>query len=365
MTTSFQSDWSCPPGATIKDAIRQRGLSLNDFARGIGRSLSFAEQLTAGEQAINHDLAISLADTIGASPRFWMQRELDYRTDLARLSQPSLDQMREWLSGFPLADMASLGWIPQSRIVADRFKACLDFFGVGSIGEWQTRYAHGVQAAAFRTSYAFEHDDGATAAWLRFGEIAAQGIQCQPWNKAGLRAAIPVLKRLTRISSPKTFIPELRRILAANGVALVIARTPKGCRASGATRFLSTEKAMMILSFRYKSDDHFWFTVFHEIGHLVLHDQTHIFLEGSETPGSKEESEANQFSQDTLVSADKRNLLYEWSRNYKEIIRLAAQLGISPGILVGQMQFLKIVDKRRLNFLKRHYDWDDIAAATL
>ena len=67
------------------------------------------------------------------------------------------------------------------------------------------------------------------------------------------------------------FLPKLQALCAEAGVALVFVRAPRGCRVSGASRLVTPEKAMILVSFRFRSDDQFWFTVFHEIGHLILH----------------------------------------------------------------------------------------------
>jgi HTH-type transcriptional regulator / antitoxin HigA len=109
------------------------------------------------------------------------------------------------------------------------------------------------------------------------------------------------MRRLTRKKEPSIFVPELRKLCAENGVALVIARGPAGCRASGATRFLSDKKAMILLSFRYLADDQFWFTFFHEAGHLLMHSHKAVFLEDGSDVSLKEEHEANLFAQNILI----------------------------------------------------------------
>src|SRR6202041_81041 len=96
------------------------------------------------------------------------------------------------------------------------------------------------------------------------------------------------------------FLHDLKESCAASGVAVAIVRAPNGCRASGAARVLSQEKALIQLSFRYLSDDQFWFTFFHEAGHLLLHGDRGFFVEGINTPTTREEQEANEFAARTL-----------------------------------------------------------------
>ena len=137
---------------------------------------------------------------------------------------------------------------------------------------------------------------------------------------------------------------------------LVILRAPDGCRASGATRFLSANKALLMLSFRHLSDDHFWFSFFHEAGHLLLHGKKARFLEGDIEQSSKEE-EANQFAASELIPDTYAHKLETLPIDAHTVIRAAREIGISPGILVGQLQHLGRVGPKQLNALKRRFRW--------
>ena len=140
---------------------------------------------------------------------------------------------------------------------------------------------------------------------------------------------------------------------------MAIVRAPRGCRASGATRFLSANKALLMLSFRYLSDDHFWFTFFHEGGHLLLHSEKSLFLEGADMPSSREEEEANDFAARALIPLEFQPLLAGLNADARGVIRFARQVGVSPGIVVGQLQHLGRVDRGQLNGLKRRFRWGE------
>jgi Zn-dependent peptidase ImmA (M78 family) len=136
-------------------------------------------------------------------------------------------------------------------------------------------------------------------------------------------------------------------------------RGPQGCRASGAVRFLTPTRALIQLSFRYLSDDHFWFTFFHEAGHILLHEKGRLFVEGVATNTPREESEANQFAVDTLIPQELRKEFSNLRAHTFEVIRFASKAGISPGIVVGQLQHLQIIPPNRLNRLKRRFSWEN------
>jgi len=169
----------------------------------------------------------------------------------------------------------------------------LSFFGVASVDAWDEVYKG--LACAFRQSKAYETKPGAVAAWLRLGEIAAQEVHCKPFDQTGLRAALVQLRALTS-EPPKVFSPEIQRICASHGVAVVFVEEIAGARASGVTRLRTASKALVQLSLRYRTDDHLWFTFFHEIGHVLLHSKKDVIIEDS-SPADDDprEAEADDF----------------------------------------------------------------------
>jgi HTH-type transcriptional regulator / antitoxin HigA len=212
-------------------------------------------------------------------------------------------------------------------------------------------------AVAFRMSTAHETNPASVAAWLRQGVIEAEKIECDLWNKSTLIASIPDIRALTRCKDPSVFFASLVEIGRRCGVAFVFVRTPKGCTASGATHFISKTKAIIQLSFRYRSDDHFWFTLFHEIGHLILHDRSHLFIEGAAQIALHDENEANVFAADTLIPPEYRNEFGAIRQKFSLVMRFAKRVGVSPGIVVGQMQKVGMLHQGQMNFLKVRYQW--------
>ena len=121
--------------------------------------------------------------------------------------------------------------------------------------------------------------------------------------------------------------------------------------------FVSEKKALILLSFRHLSDDHFWFSFFHECGHLLLHPHNMVIVEGESPEDDEMEKEANQFSEDVLIPAPWKQLLQELKPNREAIVRFAVRAGVSPGIVVGQLQHRGRIGHNFLNYLKRRYVW--------
>lgn len=354
----FQPDWISAPGETIVDILEERGLKRTEFGRLMGQPPERVEELMDARATITTDIAHRLEAVLGGSAAFWITRESQYRKDAARIQQDATTAVDyNWLGELPAKDMIKFGWLKPARGPAAQVRACLEFFGVADVNAWRLRYRSVLEKAAFRTSQAFESRPAAVAAWLRQGEIQAASIDCGPWNPARFQGLLPALRPLTRKKNPSDFLPELAKRCAECGVAVVIVRAPTGCRASGATRFLSPTKALLLLSFRYLSDDHFWFTFFHEAGHLLLHGQDTLFLEGTDTISAKDEQEANDLAGGVLIPSALDARLLGLPLNGREVIKFARLAGVSPGVVVGQLQYRKRIKPNQLNGLKRRFSW--------
>lgn len=353
-TREFSPDWASAPGDTIADILSERKLSPDEFARRIEQTTDYAEDLLQGRAAITIAVARKLEQVLGASVEFWVSRDFQYREDVARLGAAD----KAWIDELPVGDMIRFGWLKPTPRPAEEIGACLKFFGVPSVSAWRTTYANLQQMVAFRTSRSFDSRPAAVTAWLRRGEIEGETIECNPWDPSRFQDSLGSIRLLTRNRHPDRFIPKLRELCAAAGVAMAIVRAPGGCRASGATRFLSPSKALLQLSFRFLRDDHFWFSFFHEAGHLLLHGDKGFFLEGDDTTSTLQEQEANDFAERILIPVQFRRSLRELPVDAVEVIKFARQVGISPGIVVGQLQHHKIITHRQLNNLITRFTWE-------
>jgi HTH-type transcriptional regulator/antitoxin HigA len=353
-SSNFRPKWVSAPGDTIADILHEKAIPVTEFANRIGETIEHAEDILNGRATITIGLARKLERALGASVQFWMSRDFQYREDSSRLD--ALD--KGWLTELPIGDMIKYRWLRPVPKPSEEVEACLRFFDVPTIKAWRQKYANLQEIATFRTSPSFDSRPAAVAAWLRQGEIESDAIECKPWDPMRFRESLSYVRSLTYIKNRDRFVPRLREICASSGVAVAIVRAPNGCRASGATRFLSRAKANLLLSFRYLSDDQFWFTFFHEAGHLLLHGQQRLFLESAEMVETGEELEANEFAAQMVVPQEWRSAMFSLTANHRDVIRFALRAGVSPGLVVGQLQHYGKVGRNELNRLKRRFTWD-------
>jgi HTH-type transcriptional regulator/antitoxin HigA len=272
---SFQPNWFSKPGDTIAALMLQRQLSARQLAEALKIDSGKLRALIAGAAEIDSKLAVRLSRAIGGTPTFWTKRQSTYTAALSRAAEKAMGPgATAWMQKFPQKEMSDYGWVPKTTKRSETLKSYLAYFGVSDPAEWERRYTEALTDVAFRTSPTFESKAGALSAWLRQGEMQASTIQTSPWNEDRLRNTLPELRKLSLRKSPANFIPQIQAICASVGIAVVFVRAPTGCRASGATRFVAPGKAMIVLSFRYRSDDHFWFTFFHESATLFFTART-------------------------------------------------------------------------------------------
>eukprot|EP01092_Planopodium_desertum_P005710 TRINITY_DN23780_c0_g3_i1.p1 TRINITY_DN23780_c0_g3~~TRINITY_DN23780_c0_g3_i1.p1 ORF type:complete len:373 (-),score=-62.50 TRINITY_DN23780_c0_g3_i1:745-1863(-) len=357
----FEPNWASPPGDTISRLAAASNISTHELAERIGFEEDLFVGVMEGRVRICDEIADALSGILGASRQFWMRRYDQFASDKARIEGAASDvSFASWGHSFPVKALRELGWLPKKNRGEQLSTDVLSFFGCKSVSQWNERYSSGIGQVAFRTSFAYEEDEMATLAWLRVGEVCSEQLSLSKFSAAKFRNGLPDLKKLCAYKRPEVFFPKLQAACAEYGVALVSSRAPKGCRASGATWTDQKGFPVILMSFRYLSEDHFWFTFFHEAAHVVLHGTDHISIEGTDPlPLSygQPEDEADAFAQEVLLPSALREELFSCNPTRSIVRKIARKAGVTPGIVVGQMQKSGIIQLNQFNDLKRRYSW--------
>ncbi len=349
-------DVAIPPGAVLAETIEARGISQAELARRMGRPAQAVNEIVQGTKEITAETALQLEHVLGAPAYVWTRLEADYRFNVARLAED--DRLRgEILAArkYPYGAMAKLGWVSPIRRAVDRVKQLLGFFGVASLARVPM-----AQPAVFRRSATVRESPEALAAWLRKGELLAQQVKVSPFDGGGLARCLPELRAMT-LQRAEVFEPRLRATLSQRGVAFVMVPHLPGTGAHGATRWFG-DKAVLQMSLRYAWADVFWFTLLHEVGHLLRHARRATFIEWERASSGRdgEEHEANKFAGETLIAAS----AYEQFRAARrgiigrsDVVAFARAQGIAPGIVVGRLQHDRAILPSHLNELRQRFTW--------
>lgn len=356
----FTSDWFSKPGDSLRSMMVRRQVTAQHLSERLDGGVATLKGLLSGDVAIDEGHARVLAATLGGTASFWLRREASYREALER----ALDRV--------VADEGErAGWLqlrvpgtrPRGRMSLATQRAevrrRLAFFNVGTLDAWNARYGRVCSDTLFRTSQAFESEDNAVLMWLRSGELGADLVDTRPWNAGNLQDRMDEIRKLSQVRKPERFLPKLKTLCAEAGVAVVTKRAPDKCRASGASRMVAPDKAMILLSFRGLSDDRFWFTVFHEIGHLLLHG-AETFVDADMEELDESEREANEFAARVIIPENRIERFEQLPPVRDEVVRFSVETDVSPGLTVGQMQHREMIGRTDLNYLKRFWKWRDL-----
>ena len=175
----------------------------------------------------------------------------------------------------------------------------------------------------------------------------ARAVDAPPHRPSQLEPLLVALRNLLGN------VEDVRRVpacLAEAGIRFVLIEHLPRTKIDGAMMWLDAERPVIAVSARYDRIDAFWFTLMHEIGHLVHGDGTEgggwldiDLIAGPDLDNlAKElsEADADAFATEHLVPRADLDEFIERIRPYysaRDISGFARRMGVHPGIVVGQI----------------------------
>lgn len=353
----YQPDYITTPGEILEEYLDSIAMTKAELARRTGLTSKTINEIIKGRAPVTPETALKLERVFGRPARFWINLEALYQEDRVRLAeQESMEANLDWQAKFPVREMIKLGWLPDDKDKTKRFESLLRFFGVASPMQWEAIWIS--PNVAYRQSNKFKISREAVSAWLRRGELEAREISCQPFNPTLFQDTLSDIRKLTQERDPQVFVPSLTRKCAAAGVAVIFTPSLPQTRISGAARWVNG-KPVIQLSLRHGSNDHIWFTFFHESVHITKHGKKLLFLDWEEALDGDCEEEANSFASNLLIPSAKL-MQFVCLQNFSRaaVIEFARSIEIAPGIVVGRLQHDRHIPFNRLNDLKVTYSWE-------
>ncbi|MBN2566058.1 MAG: HigA family addiction module antidote protein [Candidatus Eisenbacteria bacterium] len=369
MTTeaSIHSDLAIPPGEYLEEVVEELGMTKDELARRMSRPASKLSPIFKGEKAITPDTALQLETVLGVPAHVWLGLESEYRLTLARReNEAELQRMRDeskLVTSYCYAELVKAGVVAKTTRPLEKVQELRRFFGVASLfaipnlRRYQVAFRQGAAKSQRRSSEAI-------AAWLRLAEHRALAGEAVAFDRPRLRAALPSIRGLTTLD-PEVFVPELTEVLADAGVAFVILPHFPGTGVHGATFRSGRGVAVLAMTIRGAWADIFWFSLFHELGHLLLHDKRDVILESDDTDplAQEREAQADAFARDALIDPrDYERFVRRDDFMSPSVKRFAAAVGLAPGIVVGRLQHDGHLRHKWGNDLRVRYKWTSSAA---
>ncbi|HEY5367742.1 MAG TPA: HigA family addiction module antitoxin [Hanamia sp.] len=328
------------PGDTILETLEYLKMSQAELAERLGKTASKVSDIIAGKEPITVKTALQLEKVLNINAQFWLNREILYREKLTRIEQEeALEECKGWLKQHPIKELRENGYLKFEKSDLKMVDDLLQFYGVASYAQWETLYVQEYAKTSFRKSLAHQTALTSMTVWLRIGELVMRKIDLVAYNKEKFKAILYEIKNLV-IDFPEDYATQLQEYCAKAGVALVYTISLPKAPISGATRWIGGNPLIQLTD-RYKTNDHFWFTFFHEVGHVLLHGKKEIFIEDFEGYEADEEKEieANEFAGKWLLPNDfLEDLPDRITEN--EVRKIALKYKTHPAIVVGRLQNL-------------------------
>ena len=362
--TLFTSPTAEHPGETVLEYLEFYDWSQRELARRTGLTPKTISEICNGKAPITSTTALALEKVFRRPAHLWLNLQRHFDEAAARRRQLSkAPDWSQWARHFPLKEMRQLNFsLPEGRSEAD---VLLSFFGVSSPESWKSVWA--AANVAYRQTRKLPAREESIAAWVRETELLARELKVENFDERRLVALIDELRRLTRKRADEIMEP-VQQMCATAGVAVVWVPELRNTGISGCARWLSSSRALIGLTLRYKTDDQLWFTFFHELAHLLVHRHKRAFVIDNAAEDLSDrvvdpemqqlEMEANMFAADTLISPSALSAFVRKGTFTNDSIHdFAESLEVGPGIVVGRLQYEDILARHQGNALKQKLDW--------
>lgn len=333
-------DFAPRPGRLLQRELDARGMSQAQLAARTGLSPKHINLVIKGTASLSPDVAVTLEQVLGTSAETWLRSEAAYQAQEARIEKRNaLAGFVDWAGSFPrqlLVDRKVIDTTDSGTEVAEKLLA---FFSVASPNAFARTWLE--PQASYKRSQVYPIDPNLTALWLRLSELHASELIANPptYDPVKLTAVAALIPRLT-VNDVGSAFQEAQSLLLSAGVVLVFVPEIPGTRISGVSRWISGTPMIAVTS-RYKSLDGLWFTILHEIAHVLLHPKRSTYVDVSckaKDDADLHETAANAFAEDLLIPPAYQATLVE-TTTPQGILSLAETLGVSPSLVAGQWAF--------------------------
>lgn len=320
------------PGYYIKEIIDESGLTQEDFAKRLDTTPKNLSLIIRGEQSISIDIAMKLSRMIGTSVNYWLNLQNAYDALIAEFkSEKELAEERKVFEYFDYKYFRENFGLPNlPRKKDEQIKCVREFLNVATLSVFTKRD----MAVNFRSSTS-ELTEASTVKANVMVQIAtnkALRTEAPKFHKKKFEEAVNYALTLTR--KHEEFYPLIRKAFLDVGVILVILPNISGSKTNGATKKVG-DNIMLMVNDRRLNADSFWFTLFHEIGHII---NGHYGISFEKETGEQEDA-ANRYAEDRLIPPEKYQEFLKRKRYDLQAIRtFANEIDRDPGIILGRLQ---------------------------
>lgn len=346
------------PGYYIADIIEDMEISQSEFAVRLDTTPKTISKLINAQCNLSNDLAQKLSIMLGTEIEVWLNLQKTYDEKVAEIEQQRcFDSQVEIANLIDYSYFVRIAKLPDTRNKLEKVANLCKFFRISNLHilkepDFLVNYRTGISSLREKNLINAQ-------AWLQTAINAANASSVEKFDVEKLRKSLPEIRSMT-VQKPEIFLPRLKSIFSDCGVSFVLLPHLKNSGINGAVKWFSQERVMLAINDRRCYADTFWFSLFHEIKHIMQQKYKTIFVSSSgqdmEQLESKFEQEADEFASNYLIPrSDYKKICNNKYITDTEICSFATEIGVHPGIVAGRLQYDKVIPQNRCSQLKVKY----------
>ena len=176
-------------------------------------------------------------------------------------------------------------------------------------------------------------------------------------DKKLLSESIPLIRSLVKLNINES-IPQLKEIFDKCGITFAIVKNFKGAPVQGYIEKNETGGLILCMTIRNSYADIFWFTLFHEIAHILYDDIAKIYFDYT-FEDNEIENRADQFASEVLIpTALYKRFVEEREFSLNAIRSFSKKADIPCFIVIGRLQKEKYIPYTWYSGEKLRYKWE-------
>ena len=352
------------PGETLKEVLESNNMTQKELAFRVDITEKHLTNIINGKAPITPEMALKLSKVFSLSSSFWNNLQANYDSELHKIEEYSKisEKEKQIVKESGYSQLSKFGYVESTRNIEEKVINMRNFWGISSLEKVSDLFtSSNSPIAAFRRSKTCAINPYAMASWLKICEIETDNIDVHGYNLDKLKEKLPLIKQLMFKQDPNIIVKELQQVFSECGIAFSVVRNLTGAPVQGLIKKIDN-KIRLCVTLRGAHADIFWFTLFHEIGHLFTLPRDNWMVdyrEPDKTCGDeKYEKVADAFANNQLISVnDYRRFVVNGNFSRQSILRFAREQNILPCIIVGRLKHDKYIPYTDYNDLVINYQW--------
>lgn len=346
------------PGETLSEVLEDRNMNQNELAMRTGVSRKHISQVINGKASITAEFAAKLEYVLNIDASFWMNLQSEYDLEKAACEdQRSISDaevaIAEQLKDIWAYMVKNLGF-PYIRHYRDRVIRLRRFLDVSNL----TLIARLQQNAIFRKAAHTTINPYVLFAWQKLCTMTVSDSQStEKLDIDKLRQYLPKIKPLMFIDINDA-INQLKKLFSECGISFTVIENFRGAPVQGYIERMNDGRLLLCLTIRGKRADIFWFSLFHEIAHILNEDFERGYVDYDFEVNERERL-ADEFAKNTLIDPIAYNGFIQ-TKGYESrerIIEFAKENGVLNYIVIGRLQKEKYLPWSAYSDMRVSYDW--------